>query len=334
MSARRRSRSALSPPISTLFVRVSATRLVVTGAPSAVGACARVVTTRTTSAADACSRGMTSISSSPAWSMRWMMLIMRSTLEARSEMISMFEPGCATRWPYCGTSGRRIGTSCVAPMLRTWIICVIRSSGPSDCAGVDRPGILARRCIRDDLGDVAGRHGGQLVHVEYRQECLVKGIRGHGGRRQHRHLGALYPRVDDECPACDLANSLDDLPDVGFLVIRRDGGLAIFLRIAHRVRRTRRGTGRGQYLILPRRSECCAFINAFLRLRRVGRCAGRWFQECRRARRSPRPASPCPATEKSAWPASDRSETAPSMSLIRSPGLRPSAVNWSRLRPG
>ena len=33
------------------------------------------------------------MSSSPVWSMRWMMRTMRFTFEARSEMISMFEDG-------------------------------------------------------------------------------------------------------------------------------------------------------------------------------------------------------------------------------------------------
>ena len=51
--------------------------------------------------------------------MRWMMRIMRLTLLARSEMISMFEAGYATRWPYCGISGRSTGTSCAALTLRT-----------------------------------------------------------------------------------------------------------------------------------------------------------------------------------------------------------------------
>ena len=48
---------------------------------------------RTTSIALACCIGMTSISSSPVWSMRSMIRAMRETLEARSEMISMFEAG-------------------------------------------------------------------------------------------------------------------------------------------------------------------------------------------------------------------------------------------------
>ena len=60
--------------------------------------------------------------------MRWMMRIMRLTLLARSEMISMFEAGYATRWPYCGISGRSTGTSCAALTLRTAMTCVMNSS--------------------------------------------------------------------------------------------------------------------------------------------------------------------------------------------------------------
>ena len=60
--------------------------------------------------------------------MRWMMRIMRLTLLARSEMISMFDAGYATRWPYCGISGRSTGTSCAALTLRTAMTCVMNSS--------------------------------------------------------------------------------------------------------------------------------------------------------------------------------------------------------------
>jgi hypothetical protein len=49
--------------------------------------------TRTISAAEACSRRITSMSPSPLVSMRWTMRTMRLTLDARSEMISMFALG-------------------------------------------------------------------------------------------------------------------------------------------------------------------------------------------------------------------------------------------------
>ncbi len=92
INARMRSRCWDSPDSSTLLVRSSATTL----APTAASApCADVseLTTRTMSAAEACSRRSTSISASPPVSMRWMMRTMRFTLDARSEMISMFEDG-------------------------------------------------------------------------------------------------------------------------------------------------------------------------------------------------------------------------------------------------
>ena len=97
ISARSLSLSLLSPPISTLLVRASDTSEVVTGAPSGRGAWVSDVMTRTTSAADACSSLTTSISSSLDWSIRWIIRNMRSTFAARSEMISMLDPGWAAR---------------------------------------------------------------------------------------------------------------------------------------------------------------------------------------------------------------------------------------------
>ena len=88
--------AALSPLTSTLLVRSSATTCTV-GAAAAFGARA-VLSERVDDAHDLGGRwrarsGITSMSSSPAWSMRWMMRIMRFTLPARSEMISMFDAG-------------------------------------------------------------------------------------------------------------------------------------------------------------------------------------------------------------------------------------------------
>ena len=127
-----RSRCDASPLTSTLLVRSSATILTVgMPPPSAAALVYSVLTMRTTSEALACCIGITSMFSSPVWSMRWMMRIMRFTFDARSEMISMFEAGYAARCPYWGISGRRIGTSWAALTFLTATTCVTISSDES-----------------------------------------------------------------------------------------------------------------------------------------------------------------------------------------------------------
>ncbi len=79
----------------------------------------------------------------------------------------------------------------------------------------------ARVRIREDLDDVARGHRDEAVHLQDRQERLVERVRRHRRRGQDRHLRA-HARVHDEVLAGHLAHGLDDLAEVGVLVVRRD----------------------------------------------------------------------------------------------------------------
>ena len=49
-------------------------------------------------------------------------------------------------------------------------------------ARTHRAGILACRSIGDDLDQIPGRHRDITVHLQYRQESLIKGLGRHRGR--------------------------------------------------------------------------------------------------------------------------------------------------------
>ena len=87
------SRSDFSPLTRTLLVRSSATIFTGAPAPSAAWPWLREFTVRTSSVALAFFSWMISTGSSPLSSMRWMIFMMRLTLLARSEMMSMLPLG-------------------------------------------------------------------------------------------------------------------------------------------------------------------------------------------------------------------------------------------------
>jgi hypothetical protein len=75
------------------------------------------------------------------------------------------------------------------------------------------------------------------VHLQDGQERLVERVRRHRSRGQDRHLRA-HARVDDEGLARDLADSLDDLREVGVAERGRDRRL-LLLRLGRLLRRRR-----------------------------------------------------------------------------------------------
>ena len=80
---------------------------------------------------------------------------------------------------------------------------------------------LPRVGIGQDLDDVAALYRHEAVNVQDGEEGLVEGLRGHGRGGEHGDLG-LHAGVDDEVAAGDVAHRLDDLADIGVLVVRRD----------------------------------------------------------------------------------------------------------------
>ena len=68
---------------------------------------------------------------------------------------------------------------------------------------------------------VPGRHRDEAVDLQDRQERLVEGVGGHRRRRQHRDL-RLDAGIEHEVAPGDLPDGLDDLADVGILVIGGD----------------------------------------------------------------------------------------------------------------
>ncbi len=87
--------------------------------------------------------------------------------------------------------------------------------------GAEESRVLARARVGQDLGNATGLHCDEAVYLEDGEKCFVKRLRGHRRGRQHRHVG-IDPRVDNEITAGDLADGLDDLPDICFAVIRRN----------------------------------------------------------------------------------------------------------------
>ena len=85
-------------------------------------------------------------------------------------------------------------------------------------------GQLAGIRVRQDLDHLARRDGHEAVHLQDRQERLVEGVGRHRRRGNHRDL-CPDPRIDDEVLAGDRAHRLDDLREVGVLVVGRDGSL-------------------------------------------------------------------------------------------------------------
>ena len=76
--------------------------------------------------------------------------------------------------------------------------------------------------IRQDLDDIAGRYRDEAIDGKYRQKGFVECIRTHRRHRQHGDL-RLDPGIENEVLAGDLADRLDNLADIGILVVRGDG---------------------------------------------------------------------------------------------------------------
>ena len=152
--------------------------------------------------------------------MRWMMPTSRCTLPARSDTTSEFDAACAISWPPCGISGRRIGTSSAAATCLTGTICVTSSSARALARRRRRSPSCLRERFRHDLDHAAGRHRGEAVHAQHRQEHVVDLVRLHRLGRDDRDL-ALHVRADDEVLAGDLADRRDQRLDVGVLQVQR-----------------------------------------------------------------------------------------------------------------
>ena len=81
--------------------------------------------------------------------------------------------------------------------------------------------VLACTRVGEDLGDIAGIYRNIAVDLQDRQKCLIECLGGHWRRGQHRYVAA-DARINDEVSSGNLTHGLDNLPNVGVLVIRRD----------------------------------------------------------------------------------------------------------------